>query len=193
MPQTQNLPVIDEAIETHNARLDRKSYLRLLDEKNYHKGMLGMTSEHFVFKALLSLLPRKLKRFFVFGKNPFNYYQYKKNKEIGADIKIFVKTPHGKTVLIEVKDWELPNKPYGLEVAKSEVMARFREDADIKILVISYKNCFGYEALEFLERQGIIILELGFQVKVGESWTREMFNKFLYHRYADTRTVNRTC
>jgi hypothetical protein len=190
MQQTQNLPAIDSAIETYNARLNRKSFFRLREERNYHNGMSGMTGEHFTFQALLSLLPRKLKRYFIFGKNPFNYYQYKKNKEIGADIKVHIKTPTGKTILIEVKNWQKQFVQYGIEIAKTEVLKRFEgQDADVKILIISYKDCFSEKAIIFLESKGIIILELGFHVKLGETWTREMFAKFLYHKIGNT--INR--
>ena len=127
-------------------------------------------------------------------------FSSKKIKEKGADIRVHIKTPTGKLVLIEVKNWQKQHVKYGVDVAKTEVLKRFEgQDAYAKILIISYKECFNEDAIEFLEDNGITILETGFHLAINQKWTREMFNKFLYHSYThtdstygDKRNVNRT-
>jgi len=112
-----------------------------------NKELLGLINE----KVLLAILSSVFKGYKI-KHNDFNRYQDGISR--GVDFRVFERN---KSLFdIEVKNWKLFNKPYGLDVIKLEILERFKNScAKYKILIISFISLISTEGLSLLKRNNI--------------------------------------
>jgi len=61
----------------------------------------------------------------------------------------------------ECKNWKNFNRPYGTEIAETEILSRFTTQAPLKLLIISYISLLTTKALEILKKHNIVVVEVG--------------------------------
>lgn len=151
------------------ANLSPKSEKEITNmSKNQNKIALGIIGEMVAF-ALLSGLFKTKEGFKV---KHIDWKRY--NCGFRVDLRVFKKC---KSVMdIEVKNWRLFSKPYGTEIAISEIIDRFKKSCALfKILFITYKTLLTREALGLLDLHKIHVFEIG--KLMGK---KDFKNKFFY-------------
>lgn len=113
---------------------------------------LGIIAEKFIVSIVKSLF--KANEGFKVKHTDFDNYNFGH----GLDLRVF---DHNRELLgIEVKNWKLFNKPYGSNIAETEIIDRFKNcSAKIKLLIISFKSLLTKEALRLLKQNNIHVIE----------------------------------
>ena len=76
----------------------------------------------------------------------------------GLDLRVFKRNKQ--VMAIEVKNWRKMNRPYGTDIARTEIIDRFKNCAGgIKVLIISFLCLLTKQALTLLEKHNIHIIE----------------------------------
>lgn len=138
-----------------------------------YKITMGILGEKFVSKVLESIY-RKEKGFYVEHQNWAKNYNYGN----GLDVQV---REHGKPKIdVEVKNWKLFNKPYGMDVVKTEILERFENSkAQLKLLVITFVCLLSKKAFQLLEQYNIKIIEIG--NLITRITFRSTFNNFKHY------------
>jgi len=82
------------------------------------------------------------------------------NYGFGLDLRVFKGS--SQILGIECKNWRDFDRPYGTDIAVSEIIDRFRNHAGgIKVLVITFLSLLTKEALRLLQTHNIHVIEIG--------------------------------
>jgi hypothetical protein len=103
-----------------------------------------------------------------------DFKNYKDGIKKGVDFRIFERN---KSLYdIEAKNWRDFDRPYGIDIVKTEMLERFKTScATFKILIISFMSLIPTEGLKLLNQHHIHVFE------VGRLLGKKVFkNKFFY-------------
>lgn len=120
-----------------------------------NKELLGLINEKVFLAVFMSLF--KATESFRIKHNDFNNYHDGISK--GVDFRIFER--NRSLFDIEVKNWKLFNKPYGLDVAEKEIVERFKNSCAVfKILIISFASLLSQPAIRLLRSHNIHVFSV---------------------------------
>lgn len=115
---------------------------------------LGKISEMLFYSLFCSLYPKNEG----YSVKHVNWKKY--NYGHGVDLKVFEGC---KQILgIECKNWRDLDRPYGTDIAETEIIDRFKHHGSgLKLLIISFIDLLTKQALQLLKQHGIHIIEVG--------------------------------
>lgn len=147
--------------------------------------VLGKNGEKFVNNVFERLIGKKrLKK----GWYKIKHQDWAKNYNYGTGTDIKIYEDNLLLVDVEVKNWKHQDRPYGTEIAISEILDRFtRSFAPVKLLIISFLSLLTNRAKELLRQSGIQTLEMGNWI-VRATWA-ETYKQFVMSNYYRLRKL----